>query len=70
VSGLPASGPVVSEALETLRLCWGDAYGIGSTAGRGWTAVSLDAERREFTAGTAGELEAALRADWAREGTL
>jgi hypothetical protein len=56
-------------ALEALRLAWGDAYDIGSEGGT-WTAASRDAEGRTFTGDTPDALNAAIRADWAREGTL
>jgi hypothetical protein len=56
-------------ALEALRLAWGDAYDISVGDGR-WTAVSKDAEARVFTGSTPDELNRAIRADWAHEGTL
>jgi len=56
-------------ALEALRLAWADAYDIGSEDGT-WTAMSRDAEARTFTGDTPDALNRAIRADWAREGTL
>ena len=56
-------------ALDALRLAWDDAYDIGCELGR-WTAVSRDAEHRTLAGDTLGDLTAAIRADWAREGTL
>ncbi len=56
-------------ALEVLRLAWGDAYDIGSERGT-WTATSRDAEARTITGDTSDPLNVAIRADWAREGTL
>jgi hypothetical protein len=56
-------------ALDALRLEWGDAYDVGFEAGA-WLALSRDHGRRVLTGQTPDELAAALRADWAREGTL
>jgi hypothetical protein len=56
-------------ALEALRLAWGDAYEIGFESDA-WIATSRDAEARAFTADTPDALNAKIRADWAREGTL
>ncbi len=56
-------------ALEALRLAWADAYDIGFEGGT-WTATSRDAEARTFTGDTPDALNRAIRADWAREGTL
>jgi hypothetical protein len=56
-------------ALEALRLLWEDAYDIAVKDGT-WTASRRDAGDPDITAPTPGELNAALRADWAREGTL
>jgi hypothetical protein len=56
-------------ALEALRLAWADAYDIGFEGGT-WTATSKDAEARTFTGDTSDALNRAIRADWAREGTL
>ena len=56
-------------ALEALRLAWADAYDIGCERGA-WVATSRDGEARTFTGGTPDALNAAIRADWAREGTL
>lgn len=56
-------------ALEALRLAWGDAYVIGFESGR-WVATSRDGEGRTFAGETPDALDRAIRADWAREGTL
>jgi hypothetical protein len=56
-------------ALEALRLAWGDAYDLGFEHGT-WTAVSRDGEGRAFTGDTPDALNAKVRVDWAREGTL
>jgi hypothetical protein len=56
-------------ALEALRLAWGDAYDIGHEYGK-WVATSRDEEKRTITGETPDELNRAIRADWAREGTL
>lgn len=56
-------------ALEALRLYWGDAYEITFEYSR-FAATSRDAEARTFTGETPDALDAAVRADWAREGTL
>ncbi len=56
-------------ALEALRLAWGDAYDIGIERGQ-WKARSRDTEARVFTGCIPDELVTAIRADWAREGTL
>ena len=56
-------------ALEALRLAWADAYDIGFERGA-WTATSKDAEARTLTGDTPDALNRAIRADWAREGTL
>ena len=56
-------------ALEALRLSWGDAYDIGFERGA-WIAASTHAGGRTFTAETPDALNVAIRADWAREGTL
>ncbi len=56
-------------ALEALRLAWGDAYDIGFERGA-WVATSRDGEARTFTGDTPEALNRAIRADWAREGTL
>ncbi len=56
-------------ALEALRLAWGDAYDVGVHRGA-WTAISRDDEHRTLTGDTPDALNAAIRADWAREGTL
>jgi hypothetical protein len=56
-------------ALEALRLAWGDAYNIRFEDGR-WIAISRDAEARVPTGDTPDALNLAIRAGWAREGTL
>lgn len=56
-------------ALEALRLACGDAYGIGVHRGV-WTALSRADERRTLTGDTPDALNAAIRAESAREGTL
>ena len=56
-------------ALQALRLAWADAYDVGFEGGT-WTATSRDAEARTFTGDTPDALNRAIRADWAREGTL
>ena len=56
-------------ALEALRLAWADAYDVGCEGGT-WTATSRDAEGHTFTGDTPDALNAKVRADWAREGTL
>jgi hypothetical protein len=55
--------------LEALRLAWGDAYDIGFESGQ-WKADRRNAEARTFTGDTPDALNRAIRADWAREGTL
>ena len=63
--------PTMSEALETLQATHGGAYDISRSEDGRWTAVRIgDGEKRTFTGHTPRELEAALRTDWAREGTL
>jgi len=56
-------------ALEALRLAWGDAYDIGFEYGR-WIATRRGAAGDTFTGDTPDALNRAIRADWAREGTL
>ena len=56
-------------ALEALRLAWGDAYDVGFEHGA-WVATSRDTGGRTFAGDTPDALIAAMRADWAREGTL
>jgi hypothetical protein len=63
-AGLDAAGP--ERALDALRLTWGDAYGIRRGA-VSWGAVSRDDSARVLAAATPAALNAALRADWARE---
>jgi hypothetical protein len=45
------------------------AYDIGFEGGT-WTATSKDAEAGTFTGDAPDALSRAIRADWAREGTL
>jgi hypothetical protein len=58
-------------ALEALRLDWGDAYAvcfddaIGIGGGR-WQASRLGAHSIRLAGATPDELNAAIRADWAR----
>lgn len=56
-------------ALEALPLACGDACDIGVHRGV-WTAISRDDEHRILTGDTPDALNAAIRADWARGGTL
>ena len=63
------SGVDEDSALEALRLAWGDAYDVGVHRGA-WTAISRDDEHRTLTGDTPDALNAAIRADWARGGTL
>ena len=62
------SGATLDRALDALRLAWGDAYDIGCEQSR-WIATSRDAGHRTLTGITSGDLNAKIRADWAREGT-
>jgi hypothetical protein len=65
--GVP--GADEDRALDALRLAWGDAYDIGCEYGS-WIAISRDAEGRTLAGDTPGDLNATIRTDWAREGTL
>jgi hypothetical protein len=56
-------------ALDALRLAWGHAYHIGRDHGT-WTAASKDAGHRTFTGDTPAALNAEIRTDPARQGTL
>jgi hypothetical protein len=56
-------------ALEALRLAWGDAYDIGFESGK-WKASRRDGAAETLTGDTPDELNAAMRADLARESTL
>ena len=58
-----------NRALDALRLAWGDAYDIGREHGT-WTATSKDAGHRTVTGDTPDALNAEIRTDWVREGTL
>jgi hypothetical protein len=55
-------------ALEALYLAWGDAYDIGISDGT-WHARRVG-DDSDLSGRTPDELVAAIRADWAREGTL
>lgn len=52
-------------AAEALRLAWGQAYDIGF-ADRAWRACRLDGTGTVLAGMTPDELNAAIRADWAR----
>ncbi len=56
-------------ALDALALAWGDAYKIYVAGGQwqAWREGSADED--VLTGSTPDELNAAIRADWAREGT-
>jgi hypothetical protein len=71
VNGPPRDPFAVDEerALDALTLAWGDAYSIRFEHGA-WVATSRDAEARTFTGDTPDALNRAIRADWARGGTL
>ncbi len=57
-------------ALDALVLAWGDAYEIYVVGGQ-WQAWREGAGDKDILTGdTPDELNAAIRADWAREGTL
>jgi len=56
-------------ALDALALAWGDAYEIYVTGGQ-WQAWRAGAGDEDVLTGdTPDELNRAIRADWAREGT-
>ena len=56
-------------ALDALALAWGDAYEIYVVDGQ-WQAWREGAEDEDVLIGsTPDELNAAIQADWAREGT-
>jgi hypothetical protein len=58
-------------ALDALVLAWGDAYDEIWVHGGQWGAHRKDAADDDvLTGSTPDELTAAIRADWAREGTL
>ncbi len=61
--------PLPEGLRDALRLAWGDAYDIGCEHGR-WTAVSKDAGHRTLAGDTPAALNAEIRTDFAREGTL
>jgi hypothetical protein len=63
------SGTEEDRALGALRLAWDDAYDIGCEHGR-WTAVSRDAGHRTLAGESPAALNAEIRSDFAREGTL
>ena len=52
----------VGQALDALRLEWGDAYVVAYDSGR-WQAWRLVGDQTMIAAGTPDELDAALRAD-------
>ncbi len=54
--------------LEALFLAWGDAYDIGVSGGQ-WHARRVQGGA-DLVGKTPDELTSAIRADWAREGTL
>ncbi len=62
-------------ALEALRLAWGDAYAVcfddavSAAVGR-WQAWRLGGDGTMLAGNTPDELNAAIRFDWARGGTL
>ena len=56
-------------AVEALRLAWGDAYEV-SASGDKYRASKVDSDGEELTGRTPDQLNAAIRADWARGGTL
>ena len=62
-------------ALEALRLAWGDAYAVcfddavSAAAGR-WQAWRLGGDGTMLAGSTPDELNAAIRAECARGGTL
>jgi hypothetical protein len=58
------------KALDALTLAWGDEYEIYIT-GDQWQAWAKGAPLQDMLAGaTPDELNAAIRADWARRGAL
>ncbi len=59
----------VDQALEALRLCWGDAYDIRFQDGL-YVASRWEAPWDEITGCTPDELNAGMRVDWAHEGML
>jgi hypothetical protein len=56
-------------ALEALYLAWGDAYDISISDGT-WHARRVGEDDTGLRGRTPDELVVAIRADWAREGTL
>ena len=56
-------------AVEALRLAWGDAYEVSFNDDK-YRASRVDGDGEELTGGTPDELNARIRADWARGGTL
>lgn len=64
------SGADEDRALDALTAEWGDEYEVYLT-GDQWQAWRKGALLQDMLAGgTAGELNAAIRADWARRGAL
>ncbi len=63
------SDPGEDRALDALALAWGDAYQVYVAGGR-WQAWREGAGDEDVLAGsTPEELNRAIRAHWAREGT-
>ena len=56
-------------ALDALRLAWGDTYHTGRGHST-WTAASKDTGHRTVTGDTPAALNAEIRTDQARQGTL
>jgi hypothetical protein len=56
-------------ALQALCMAWGDAYKV-TVSGDRHRASRVDGDGEQLTGGTPGELNARIRADWARGGTL
>ncbi len=56
-------------ALDALALAWGDAYQIYVAGGQRQAWREGAADEDVLTGSTPDELNAAIRADWAREGT-
>ncbi len=56
-------------ALDALALVWGDAYKIYVAGGQWHARREGSADEDILTGSTPDELNAAIRADWAREGT-
>ncbi len=73
----PRRGPFdvdTDRALEALRVAWGDAYAVCfddalDVGGGRWQAWRLSGHGIRLAGATPEELNAAIRADWARGGT-